>query len=386
MQRVITASLNGNAYQLEDDAHTALAAYLDAAARALAGNPDAAEILADLEQAIAEKCARFLSPHKSVLSRAEIETVVAEMGPVAGDAAQGPAAAPADGATATAAAAAPPAPRRFYRLRDGALAAGLCNGLAAYFALDVSIVRIVFVALVFLTGGAALLAYGLLWFIVPTASTSEEHAAAHGQPFNAQVLVDRVKAEFASNEWRRSRAQWKREWRRARAEWRLSWRQARHDWRAQFAGLHAGVVPPAPPSPHPGAPYVAHIVTGSLLAILGLVLGALTIAWIVALASLVMTGALLGFALPVGVPVWVAFVALVILFNLIVWPLKAARRAAYYPAVGYHAPWLAVWDSVIGLTLLALGAWYAVHHVPEIEAFFRQFAHAWRDSEMHQSI
>src|SRR6185437_9376207 len=82
MRPVISVSLNGRAYQLEDDAHTALAAYLDSASRALTGNPDQAEILADLEQAIAEKLERCLSPHKTVVVRGEIEQVVREMGPV----------------------------------------------------------------------------------------------------------------------------------------------------------------------------------------------------------------------------------------------------------------------------------------------------------------
>ena len=52
MRRVIVVSLNGKAFQLEDDAHAALSAYLEAAERALAGNPDRSEIIADLEQAL----------------------------------------------------------------------------------------------------------------------------------------------------------------------------------------------------------------------------------------------------------------------------------------------------------------------------------------------
>ncbi|HWW19467.1 MAG TPA: hypothetical protein VNZ06_01565, partial [Steroidobacteraceae bacterium] len=85
MRKVITISLNGNAFQLEDDAYAALAAYLEEAARALAANPDRAEIISDLEQAIADKCATCLSPHKSVVTRDEIQRVIAEMGTVDAD-------------------------------------------------------------------------------------------------------------------------------------------------------------------------------------------------------------------------------------------------------------------------------------------------------------
>ena len=45
-------------------------------------NPDRAEIIADLEQAIADKCRRFLGPHKTVVTAAEVEQIIREMGPV----------------------------------------------------------------------------------------------------------------------------------------------------------------------------------------------------------------------------------------------------------------------------------------------------------------
>ena len=55
MQKVITINLNGNAYQLDESGYEALHKYLADASRALESNPDRAEIVSDLEQAIAEK-------------------------------------------------------------------------------------------------------------------------------------------------------------------------------------------------------------------------------------------------------------------------------------------------------------------------------------------
>src|ERR1700744_177476 len=96
MRTVITISLNGNAYQLDTVGYDALRAYLQVAEQRLAGNPDQAEILADLEQAIADKCQRYLGPHKNVVSADEVAEVIREMGPVDGGA--GEAAAQAGGA------------------------------------------------------------------------------------------------------------------------------------------------------------------------------------------------------------------------------------------------------------------------------------------------
>src|ERR1700749_5064760 len=82
MRTVITISLNGNAYQLDAGGFEAMRAYLQVAEQRLAGNPDQGEILADLEQAIADKCSRYLGSHKNVVSADEVAEVIREMGPV----------------------------------------------------------------------------------------------------------------------------------------------------------------------------------------------------------------------------------------------------------------------------------------------------------------
>src|SRR5687768_3948845 len=84
MERVVTVNLNGNPYQLEEPAFDALRAYLARAEAALAANPDKAEIVRDLEQAIADKCSAYLSPSKRVVSAEEMKRILEEMGPVEG--------------------------------------------------------------------------------------------------------------------------------------------------------------------------------------------------------------------------------------------------------------------------------------------------------------
>src|ERR1700723_2907844 len=82
MNTVIIINLNGNAFHLEEPGFHSLRAYLERAQEQLKDNPDKTEIMADLEQAIADKCAHFLRPHKNVLTAAEIDGVLKEMGPV----------------------------------------------------------------------------------------------------------------------------------------------------------------------------------------------------------------------------------------------------------------------------------------------------------------
>src|ERR671911_91066 len=88
MQKVININLNGNAFQLEEGGYDALREYLARAERELKDNPDRAEIMADLEQAIADKCQKYLGPRKTVVTASEIDAIVAEMGPVDGAASE----------------------------------------------------------------------------------------------------------------------------------------------------------------------------------------------------------------------------------------------------------------------------------------------------------
>src|SRR5438876_11571451 len=84
MQKVISINLNGNAYHIEERGYDALVAYLETAQRQLRDNPDRDEILADLEQAIAEKGQRVLSAHKTVVAAGEVDQIIRELGPVDG--------------------------------------------------------------------------------------------------------------------------------------------------------------------------------------------------------------------------------------------------------------------------------------------------------------
>src|SRR5688500_9555219 len=88
MQKVISINLNGNAYQLDETGYDALREYLASAERELADNPDRAEIMADLEQAIADKCQKYLGSHKTVVTAGEVAQIIGEMGPVSAGSAE----------------------------------------------------------------------------------------------------------------------------------------------------------------------------------------------------------------------------------------------------------------------------------------------------------
>lgn len=374
MQKVVHASLHGNAFALEETGYEALQAYLARAATQLAADPDRDEILGDLEQAIADKCARHLGPHKSVVTAAEMQQVLDEMGPVGTPAEVGPEAPAAPGA--------PPAGepvRRLYRVLEGGKLAGLCNGLGAYLGVDANLVRAAFVVLALLTHGAWLLVYLVLMFVVPAAGTPEERAAARGLPFSAQQLVDEAKRRYASleQELRGPWARWRDGWRAQRHQRRQARRAAREARRTGSAPGWSAAAPEAPaPHPYPApAHYARQVAAGVLVPVMAFVSAALTIGWVVATAMLVVDGQLLGWS--PGLPLWASLLIVSLVAMVIGRPFGFARAAFHRSSWRGATPWLAAWDAIFWLGFIAFFGWLAWQQSPEVRALVHDLPGAW---------
>ncbi len=349
MQRVTTVNLNGNAYQVEEGAYDALVAYLNRARATLEKNPDRAEIIADLEQAIADRCGRFLGPHKTVITTEDMEQVLKEMGPVeaaaegAGEARTESKGAQTEGAAKGEGDREPQ--KRLYQLRDGAMLAGVCNGIGAYVGVDPMIIRLVFVALTALTHGVWILVYLVLALVLPVASPAEEEAAAHGAPFSARQVIDQAKANSAELRdkkfWKGRRREWKRELRRSIR--RQAWASASNP------AFQAG--------------YAWRPWAGVMLPIFTLIEIGFLIVMVLAIVSLVNTGAVFGWMPPPTIPLWAGILILFVIYQIAVSPFRAARHA--YAAFGPGA----AWDALFGWVIVALVAWLAYTNVPEVREF-----------------
>jgi phage shock protein PspC (stress-responsive transcriptional regulator) len=352
MQKVTTINLNGNAYQLDEAAYDLLRAYLDGAEFQLKDNPDKSEIISDLEQAIADKCHRVLGPHKTVMTTPEVQLIIDEMGPVDGAAGEPGAEKPAGGRANDRARTETSPPKRLYQVGDGAMISGVCNGLAAYLNVDVTLVRVVFVVLAVLTKGVWVGVYLLLMVVVPHATTSEERAAAYGQRFNAQELIDEAKRNYAK--FKNSR-DWKRQWRRQQREWRRHIRPRT----GRFWG----------PPPMPPVGYAGQVVASVMMPLLTIARTAMFWIWLCVMASLFSTHAIFGWPIPDNVPLWAAVLVGALAYGTVAWPLDAARRASHY-ALGPHDPgWISAWDGLLGLGLSVLCLWLAWQFVPEVHDF-----------------
>lgn len=175
MKRIaITVTLNRSSLQIDEPAHARLEAYLADAARTLDGHPDRDEILADLEQAVADQCLRRLASSDGIVTPDVLAAAIEEIGPLQIPE-QDSGSTPAPGRPAGFANAGQRGAggvgdaRPLQQVSEGAWIAGVCKGLARYLGLDVTLVRVLALLVLLVTGGGAVLVYAGLMLLLPYA-------------------------------------------------------------------------------------------------------------------------------------------------------------------------------------------------------------------------
>ena len=187
MQRIsVTARLNRSTLQFEEAAYVRLESYLAEAARTLDGNPDQQEILGDMEQAVVDQCVRRLRPEQGPVTLAELEPALEEIGSV-----QVPGAASASEQSVRTVA------RPLQQVSEGAVVSGVCQGLARYFGLNVTALRVFAVLLLFVSGGGMILVYLALMLLMPYAPIVSGGRPLRWLPAKCRALTEFLRAKFS---------------------------------------------------------------------------------------------------------------------------------------------------------------------------------------------
>lgn len=72
--------------------------------------------------------------------------------------------------------------KKLYRDPSNSMLGGVCSGIAWYFGWDVTFVRLIAVILIFLSASAVVLAYIIMWIVVPPAITPFQQMQMRGDP------------------------------------------------------------------------------------------------------------------------------------------------------------------------------------------------------------
>src|SRR5690606_27736283 len=170
MKKNISINISGIIFHIEEDGYDELKRYLDSIHRYFSSFDDSSEILADIESRIAEIFLSKLSEEKQVITREDVQALMATMGSVSDFRAEeardnGERAEQAEGSSSADAGSFAP-PKKLWRDENRKILGGVCAGLGNYFEIDPLWLRLIFAALL-PAGGFIALVYIILWIVIP---------------------------------------------------------------------------------------------------------------------------------------------------------------------------------------------------------------------------
>jgi len=186
MKITVSINLGGYSFNIDEDAYAELKRYLKNLELHFAGEESSSEILSDIESRMAELFRAKLNSYKQVITIEDVHQVISVLGtPEDISDSEGPTARDKFSS---------PGYHRMYRDPDHRAIGGVCAGIAAYWDLEIWLVRLIFFILAMM--GVGVLIYLILYIVIPEAKTTAEKIAMKGHPVNIHNIKDSVKQEF----------------------------------------------------------------------------------------------------------------------------------------------------------------------------------------------
>lgn len=187
MKVTVNINIGGYAFHIDEDAYHELKAYLRSLELHFTGEESATEIMADIENRMAELLRARLGTYRQVVTIDDVREIMKIMGRPEDFVDQDTYTARDKFASTSS--------HRMYRDPDNRMIGGVCSGMAAYWHLDPIIPRVIFLALI-LAGGLGIFAYLILWIVLPEAKTTAQKIEMRGDPVNVHNIKESVREEF----------------------------------------------------------------------------------------------------------------------------------------------------------------------------------------------
>ncbi|MBK9224119.1 MAG: PspC domain-containing protein [Flavobacterium sp.] len=190
MNKTVNINLGGMFFHIDEDAYQKLSRYFDAIKRSLSDSNGQDEIIKDIEMRIAELVSEKHTNEKQVINLRELDEIIAVMGQPEdyridpdGDETQ-----KSNFNTTNR------VHKKLYRDKDKGSIAGVCTGLGHYFGIDAVWIKILFLILASTSFG--IIAYIILWIVMPEAVTTSEKLEMTGEPITISNIEKKVREEF----------------------------------------------------------------------------------------------------------------------------------------------------------------------------------------------
>jgi len=186
MKKTVKINIGGVIFHLDEDAYQMLQQYLTAINTHFTSSDEGKEIIADIENRIAEILQSKTSEQKQVITQKDIEEIIEIMGrpeDIADDAGEEQE----KHYKKTS--------KRLYRDPDNRILGGVCSGIATYLHIDPLIIRLLFLILIFAYGVIGII-YIVLWALLPAAHSTAQKIEMRGESFKISDIEKNVRNEY----------------------------------------------------------------------------------------------------------------------------------------------------------------------------------------------
>jgi phage shock protein PspC (stress-responsive transcriptional regulator) len=189
MKKTIQVNIGDIQFHIDEDAYKVLQQYLDALKIHFEKDgEEGKEIIADIEQRIAELLGKKITESRQVIILPDVEEIIKTLGTIEDFQFD-------EEANQQEASHERHTNRKLYRDIDHNYLGGVAAGLGAYFNIDPLWIRIIFIALIFLKGGGLVL-YAILWLIIPKAVTTSQKLEMKGKPVTINTIEKSISDEY----------------------------------------------------------------------------------------------------------------------------------------------------------------------------------------------
>ena len=185
MKEVTRMHLAKTPYSVEVDAKKALEGYLAAIEKTMRAEP---EVMREIETRMVELLAERGVAKDGVISLDDVNALKTQMGDPKEFSENGETRESSNETVESPSDMHRKSQKRLMRDTQQGVLGGVCSGLAAYFGIDVVLVRLIAVGLLFVSFGTAVLAYIVLWLVVPEAKTAADKLQMRGEPVTLDSL------------------------------------------------------------------------------------------------------------------------------------------------------------------------------------------------------
>ena len=191
MNKTVNINLGGMFFHIDEDAYQKLTRYFDAIKRSLSKSSGQEEIIKDIEMRVSELLTDKQKTEKHVVTLREVDEVITVMGQPEDYIIEEEAGTNSSFNNFTT----PSGTKKLYRDKENGMVGGVLAGLGHYFGIDKVWLRIFLLILIF-AWGTGVLAYIILWIVMPEAITTSEKLEMTGEPVTISNIEKKVREEF----------------------------------------------------------------------------------------------------------------------------------------------------------------------------------------------